>query len=267
MASWRGPRTNGGARSHPGADGVPEAAPYGRGMTTTAPTAAITGASRGLGRALARSLAEDGWALVLDSRRAVELADVVAALGARTTVIPVVGDITDEAHRADLAVAAQALGGLDLMVLNAGTLGPSPLPSLADLRLGDLRTTLEANLVAQLGIVQSLLPHLRPSATIVAITSDAAVEPYEGWGAYAAAKAGFEQLAAVLGAERPDLRVLRIDPGDMRTQMHQDAYPGEDISDRPLPEERVPALRSLIEGPFPTGRYQATDVPTPLGVA
>ena len=133
-------------------------------------------------------------------------------------------------------------------MLNAGTLGPSPLPALADLRLGDLRTTLEANLVAQLGVVQALLPHLRPGATIVAITSDAAVEPYEGWGAYAAAKAGFEQLAAVLGVERPDLRVLRVDPGDMRTQMHQDAFPGEDISDRPLPEDRVPGLRGADRG-------------------
>jgi NAD(P)-dependent dehydrogenase (short-subunit alcohol dehydrogenase family) len=236
-------------------------------MTTTAPTATITGASRGLGLALARSLAEDGWALVIDGRHATDLALASAPLEAITTVIPVVGDITDEAHRTDLATAAQALGGLDLIVLNAGTLGPSPLPALRDLRLGDLRTTLEANLVAQLGIVQALLPHLRPGATIVAITSDAAVEPYEGWGAYAAAKAGFEQLTAILGAERPDLRVLRVDPGDMRTQMHQDAFPGEDISDRPLPEAQVPGLRRIIEGPFPTGRYQVSDITAPLGVA
>jgi NAD(P)-dependent dehydrogenase (short-subunit alcohol dehydrogenase family) len=237
------------------------------GMTTTAPTATITGASRGLGLALARSLAADGWALVLDGRHAADLADAVTPLEPGATVVPVVGDITDEAHRADLAIAAGSLGGLDLLVLNAGTLGPSPLPAVADLRLGDLRTTLEANLVAQLGIVQALLPHLRPGATIVAVTSDAAVEPYEGWGGYGAAKAGFEHLAAILGAERPDLRVLRIDPGDMRTQMHQDAFPGEDISDRPLPEARVPGLRALIHGPFPSGRYQVSDVPAPLGVA
>jgi NAD(P)-dependent dehydrogenase (short-subunit alcohol dehydrogenase family) len=236
-------------------------------MTTTAPTATITGASRGLGLALAQSLAADGWGLVLDARHAKDLAAAVGPLEVRTTVIPVVGDVTDEAHRADLAIAAQALGGLDLLVLNAGTLGPSPLPPLARLRLSDLRSTLEANLVAQLGVVQALLPHLRPGATILAITSDAAVEPYEGWGAYAAAKAGFEQLAAVLGVERPDLRVLRVDPGDMRTQMHQDAFPGEDISDRPSPEERIPALRALIEGPFPSGRYRAADVPAPLEVA
>jgi NAD(P)-dependent dehydrogenase (short-subunit alcohol dehydrogenase family) len=236
-------------------------------MTTTAPTATITGASRGLGLALARSLAEDGWALVVDARHASDLAAAVDPLEAHTTVIPVVGDITEEAHRRDLAIAAQSLGGIDVLVLNAGTLGPSPLPPLSQLRLGDLRTTLETNLVAQLGIVQALLPHLRSGATVVAITSDAAVEPYEGWGAYAAAKAGFEQLAAILGAERPDLRVLRIDPGDMRTQMHQDAFPGEDISDRPLPEASVPGLRGIIEGPFPSGRYQVSDVPAPLEVA
>ena len=120
---------------------------------------------------------------------------------------------------------------------------------------------------AQLGVVQALLPHLRRGATVVAITSDAAVEAYEGWGAYAAAKAGFEQLAAVLAAERPDLRVLRVDPGDMRTQMHQDAFPGEDISDRPEPEESVPGIRALIAGPYPSGRYRASDVPAPLEVA
>ena len=237
-----------------------------RGMTTNARTATITGASRGLGLALARSLAEDGWALVVDARHAGDLATAIEPIEARTTVIPVVGDITEEAHRRDLAIAAQSLGGIDVLVLNAGTLGPSPLPPLSRLRLGDLRTTLETNLVAQLGVVQALLPHLRPGAAVVAITSDAAVEPYEGWGAYAAAKAGFEQLAAILGAERPDLRVLRIDPGDMRTQMHQDAFPGEDISDRPLPEASVPGLRGIIEGPFPSGRYQVSDVPAALEV-
>lgn len=238
-----------------------------RGMTTTDPTALITGASRGLGLALAISLAEDRWALVLDARNAADLAAATASLGLATQVIPVAGDITAEVHRADLAVAAHSLGGIDLLVLNAGTLGPSPLPSVARLHLGDLRTTLETNLVAQVGVVQALLPHLRQGATVVAITSDAAVEPYEGWGAYGAAKAGFEQVTAVLGNERPDLRVLRIDPGDMRTRMHQDAFPGEDISDRPLPEDSVPGVRALIEGPYPSGRYQVSDVSASLGVA
>jgi NAD(P)-dependent dehydrogenase (short-subunit alcohol dehydrogenase family) len=236
-------------------------------MTTSSPTAVITGASRGLGLALASALADDGWALVLDARHPADLATATAPLTARTTVIAIAGDITDEAHRADLAVAAGSLGGADVVVLNAGTLGPSPLPPLTRMSLGDLRTTLETNLVAQLGVVQAVLPHLRTGATIVAVTSDAAVEPYEGWGAYAAAKAGFEQLAAVLGVERPDLRVLRVDPGDMRTQMHQDAFPGEDISDRPLPDDSVPGLRRLIEGDLPSGRYRVADVGAPVAVA
>jgi NAD(P)-dependent dehydrogenase (short-subunit alcohol dehydrogenase family) len=233
-------------------------------MTTTAPTAIVTGASRGLGLALARSLADDGWALVIDGRDPTALRDAAPSV---VGAIAIAGDIADEPHRDDLATAAASLGGLDLVVLNAGTLGPSPLPPLSRLRLSDLRATLETNLVAQLGVVQALLPHLRPGAAILAVTSDAAVEAYEGWGAYGAAKAGFEQLAAILGAERPDLRVLRVDPGDMRTQMHQAAFPGEDISDRPDPEQSVPGLRALIAGPFPSGRYRASEVPTPLEVA
>jgi len=233
-------------------------------MTTTAPAAIVTGASRGLGLALARSLADDGWALVIDGR---DPGDLALATTSIAGAVAIAGDISDEAHRDDLATAAASLGGLDLVVLNAGTLGPSPLPSLSRLSLGDLRATLEVNVVAQLGVVQALLPHLRPGATVVAVTSDAAVEAYEGWGAYGAAKAGFEQLAAILGAERPDLRVLRVDPGDMRTQMHQDAFPGEDISDRPEPEASVPGVRALIAGPFPSGRYRASEVPAPLEVA
>lgn len=235
-----------------------------RSMTTDRSTAVVTGASRGFGLALARSLAEDGWVLVVDGRDAVALHAAAESLG---PAVPIAGDVADEQHREDLATAAASLGGLDLLVLSAGTLGPSPLPPLEHLRLSDLRATLEVDLVAQLGVVQSLLPHLRPGATIVAITSDAAVEPYEGWGAYGAAKAGFEHLAAILGVERPDLRVLRVDPGDMRTQMHQDAYPGEDISDRPEPEDSVPGLRTLLAGPFPSGRYRVADLAAPLEVA
>lgn len=232
-------------------------------MTTTRPTALITGASRGLGLALARSLAGDGWGLAVDARHAVDLAEATASLGA----VAIAGDITEKAHRDDLAAAAESLGGLDVVVLNASALGPSPLPPLSGLHLSDLRATLETNLVAQLGTVQALLPHLRPGATIIGITSDAAVEPYERWGAYGSAKAGLEHLLAILGTERPDLRVLRVDPGDMRTQMHQDAFPGEDISDRPLPEARVPGLRDLIEHPYPSGRYAVSDLPAPLGAA
>jgi NAD(P)-dependent dehydrogenase (short-subunit alcohol dehydrogenase family) len=233
-------------------------------MTTASPTALVTGASRGLGLALARSLAADGWVLVVDGRDPAPLRAATESLG---PAIPIAGDIADHAHREDLVTAAASLGGLDLVVLNAGTLGPSPLPPLEHLRLSDLRATLEVNIVAQLGVVQALLPHLRPGATIVAVTSDAAVEPYEGWGAYGAAKAGFEQLAAILGVERPDLRVLRADPGDMRTRMHQEAFPGEDISDRPEPEESVPGLRALLDGPYPSGRYRVAEVPVPVEAA
>ncbi|HEY9556486.1 MAG TPA: SDR family oxidoreductase [Acidimicrobiales bacterium] len=228
-------------------------------------SALVTGASKGLGLALARSLVADGWTVVVDARHGAALDEAVGALGPGVVAVP--GDIGDATHRRSLAAAAEQIGGLDLVVLSAGTLGPSPLPALADLALEDLRRTLEVNLVAQLGVIQAVLPHLRPGVAIVAVTSDAAVEPYEGWGAYAASKAGFEQLAAVLGAERPDLRVLRIDPGDLRTDMHQAAFPGEDISDRPRPEAVVPALRTILDQPFPTGRYQASDVAVTREVA
>jgi NAD(P)-dependent dehydrogenase (short-subunit alcohol dehydrogenase family) len=236
-------------------------------MTTPAPTAVVTGASRGLGHALVHSLHADGWGVVLDARHAVDLAATVDGLGGPAPVVPVVGDVTDPAHREDLATAAASLGGIDLVVLNAGTLGPSPLPPVSRLDLGDLRATLETNLVAQVGMVQALLPHLRPGAAVVVVTSDAAVEPYQGWGAYAASKAGLEQLAAVLAVERPDLRVLRVDPGDMRTQMHQDAFPGEDISDRPPPEASVPGLRRLVDDGFPSRRYRVADLHSSLEVA
>ncbi len=236
-------------------------------MTTTTPTALVTGTSRGFGQALTRSLVGDGWRVVVDGRQAVDLARAVDDLDAPDRVIAVTGDLVEPSHRADLATAAASVGGLDLLVLNAGTLGPSPLPAVAALRLEDLRSTLETNLVAQVGVLQAVLPQLRPGAAIVVVTSDAAVEPYEGWGAYGASKAGLEQLAAVLAVERPDLRVVRFDPGDMRTRMHQDAFPGEDISDRPPPESSVPGLRALVARPYPTGRYQTSDVPAPLEVA
>lgn len=238
-----------------------------RAMTAPSLTALVTGASRGLGLALSRSLAADGWALVVDARQPDALAAAVDSLPRGARVVPVRGDIADPLHRDDLAVAATAVGGLDLVVLNAGTLGPSPLRPLADVSLDELRRTLETNVVAQLGVVQAVLPHLRPGAAIVAISSDAAAEPYEGWGAYGASKAALEQLAAILAIERPDLRVLRIDPGDMRTQMHQDAYPGEDISDRPPPEDSVPGIRHVIEGALPSGRYRVTELPAPLGMS
>jgi NAD(P)-dependent dehydrogenase (short-subunit alcohol dehydrogenase family) len=219
--------------------------------------AIITGASRGLGRALARELAARDWALVLDARGPDALAEVEAELAARTTVVAIAGDITDPDHRRELVRHAKELGGLDALINNASLLGPSPQPRLADYSLDDLRRVYEVNTIAPLALVQDALPILRAGARIVDVTSDAAVEPYEGWGGYGSSKAALEQLTAILAAEHPELRVYRVDPGDMRTQMHQEAFPGEDISDRPPPEVAVPGLIEILEGDLPSGRYQA----------
>ena len=221
--------------------------------------ALITGASAGLGRELTAALAAQGRRVVVDARDADRLAAAVAALRRPDLVTAVPGDVTDPAHRAALARAAG--GRLDLLVLNASTLGPSPLPRLADLRAAEFDRILGTNVVAPLALTQLLLPALRAArGTVVAISSDAAVEAYEGWGGYGASKAALDQLAAVLGAEEPALRVYSVDPGDMRTEMHQAAYPGEDISDRPAPEAVVPGLLALVDGDLPSGRYRASDV-------
>jgi NAD(P)-dependent dehydrogenase (short-subunit alcohol dehydrogenase family) len=225
----------------------------------TAPVAIVTGGSRGLGLALAGALAADGWAVVTDARDADALTAAVAPL-APGTVRPVPGDVTDPAHRRALVEAALELGGLDALVASAGALGPSPLPAVEELPLTALRTLLETNVVAQVGLLQAALPHLRAGAAVVLVTSDAAREAYEGWGAYGASKAALEQIAAVLGAERSDLRIYAADPGDLRTAMHQAAFPGEDISDRPLPEVAVPGLRRLLDGELPSGRYRTADI-------
>jgi NAD(P)-dependent dehydrogenase (short-subunit alcohol dehydrogenase family) len=222
------------------------------------PTALITGASRGLGRALARSLAAHGWRLVLDARTAADLDAVAARLGP-AEVVAVAGDVTDPDHRRELAAAAG--DRLDLLVLNASTLGPAPLPPLARYDLGALREVLETNTVAPLALTQLVLPALRAArGRVLAVSSDAAAGAYEGWGGYGASKAALDQLANVLGAEEPDLRVYAVDPGDMRTAMHQAAFPGEDISDRPEPESVVPALRRLVDGQLPGGRYVAAEL-------
>ena len=171
------------------------------------------------------------------------------------------GDVADEAHRLDLAAAVDALGGdLDLLVHNASLLGPSPQPPVSEYPLPELERVYAANVFGPLRLTQLLLPCMGPGARIVSITSDAAVEAYEGWGGYGSSKAALEQWTKVLAAERPDLRVYVVDPGDMRTQMHQDAFPGEDISDRPLPETSVPGLLTVIEGDLPSGRYEARTV-------
>ncbi len=221
------------------------------------PTALITGASRGLGRALARALAERGWTLLLDARGASDLDAAARELAALSTVTAIPGDVGHEAHRRALIAAAERLGGLDALVHNASVLGPSPQPALADYPLAALEAVYRVNVFAPLRLTQLALPHLRPGGRILSVTSDAAHQPYPGWSGYGSSKAALEQWTAVLGEERPDLRIYRVDPGDMRTRMHQQAFPGEDITDRPPPEESVPGILLLLEADLPSGRYES----------
>jgi NAD(P)-dependent dehydrogenase (short-subunit alcohol dehydrogenase family) len=218
----------------------------------------ITGASRGLGLALARALVQRGDRLVVDARGAGALR---AAWDGEPLVTAIAGDITDPEHRRALLQAVD--GPLDVLVNNAGVLGPSPQPPLAEYPLDELRRVYEANVLAPLALVQLALPRLAPGGAIIDITSDAAVEPYEGWGGYGSAKAALEQLTAVLAVERPELRVYALDPGDMRTRMHQEAFPGEDISDRPPPEASVPGILALLDGRLASGRYRAAQLVAP----
>ncbi len=219
--------------------------------------ALITGASRGLGLALSRELARRGWALVIDARGAQALEAARAELAQLTRVTAIAGDVTDRAHRRALVIAARAAGGLDALVNNASILGPSPQPRLMDYPPDVLDQVYRANVIAPLALIQTACHDLKPGARIVNVTSDAGVQPYAGWGGYGSSKAALEQASAVLAAENPLLRVYWVDPGDMRTQMHQEAYPGEDISDRPLPEMSVPGFVELLEGDLPSGRYSA----------
>jgi NAD(P)-dependent dehydrogenase (short-subunit alcohol dehydrogenase family) len=225
------------------------------------PLAIITGASRGLGLALARSLAEREWSLVLDARGEAELQDVERELGALTEVVALPGDVADSWHRHALLDTAGDL--VDVLVNNASTLGPSPQPQLAEYPLDELERVYRVNVLAPLALTQLVLPRLSDSGCVVNVTSDAALEPYEGWGGYGSSKAALEQLSAILGAEHPSVRIYTVDPGDMRTQMHQEAFPGEDISDRPPPEASVPGLLALIEGRLPSGRYKARELVSP----
>jgi NAD(P)-dependent dehydrogenase (short-subunit alcohol dehydrogenase family) len=215
--------------------------------------AVVTGGSRGLGRALVEALHERGWAVVTDARSADDL-EAVRHEGVTT----IAGDVTDPAHRAALIGAAERLGGLDLLVNNASALGPSPQPHLRDYPVEALRRVYEVNVVAPLALIQLALPLLSArQGRIINVTSDAAVEPYAGWGGYGSSKAALDQLSAILAAEEPGVRVWAVDPGDMRTQMHQEAFPGEDISDRPEPSTVVPALVRLLDDGTPSGRVQA----------
>jgi NAD(P)-dependent dehydrogenase (short-subunit alcohol dehydrogenase family) len=228
-------------------------------------TAIVTGASRGLGLALAKGLADRGWALVIDARGGAALDEAAAELATRTTVRALAGDVADPAHRKALVTAARDLGPIRAVVNNASLLGPSPQPALVAYPLDVLRQVYEVNVVGPLALLQESLPYLQPGAAIVNITSDAAAEAYAGWGGYGSSKAALEQLTAVLAEEQPQLRVYCVDPGDLRTQMHQEAFPGEDISDRPLPDVAVPGLIAVVEGDLPSGRYRAQELaPAPV---
>jgi NAD(P)-dependent dehydrogenase (short-subunit alcohol dehydrogenase family) len=217
------------------------------------PTAIVTGASRGLGLALARALAERGWGLVIDAREAGPLNEAATELALTTNVAAIAGDVTDPDHRAALIAAAG--GPVDLLVNNASVLGPSPQPNLADYPLQTLEHVYRVNVLAPLALIQ-----LAGARLVINVSSDAAVEAYEGWGGYGSSKAALDHLTAILAAEHPDRRFYAVDPGDMNTRLHQEAFPGEDISDRPPPEDSVPGLLALIEGDFPSGRYQAKSV-------
>jgi NAD(P)-dependent dehydrogenase (short-subunit alcohol dehydrogenase family) len=225
------------------------------------PIALITGASRGLGRAAAHALARRGWSLIVDARRADDLAGAMRGLA---DVVAVPGDVTDPGHRAGLAAAVGRAGGLDVLVNNASRLGPSPQPLLRDYPLDELGRVYDTNVIAPLALVQLLTaPLAAAAATIVNVSSDAAVEAYPGWGGYGSSKAALDQLTAILAAEEPSLRCYAFDPGDMRTDMHQQAFPGEDISDRPEPETVIPALLRLVDERPPSGRYRASDLAVP----
>jgi NAD(P)-dependent dehydrogenase (short-subunit alcohol dehydrogenase family) len=219
------------------------------------PVAIVTGASRGLGFALTAGLLRDGWKVVVDARDAVELAAAARRLGPLGELVAIAGDVADPAHRPELVGAAGPR--IDLLVNNASLLGPSPQPPLGDYPVEVLERVLQVNVLAPLALVQLALPRLPDGACILNITSDAAVEPYPGWGGYGASKAALDQLTAILAAEHPELRIHAVDPGDMRTRMHQEAFPGEDISDRPDPADVAPAVLALVASDRPSGRHVA----------
>jgi NAD(P)-dependent dehydrogenase (short-subunit alcohol dehydrogenase family) len=226
----------------------------------TRPVAIVTGASRGFGRAVTAALLGRGWTVVGDARRSAELESTAQELdSAQLIVVP--GDVTDASHRTALVVAATEAGSLRLLVNNASQLGPSPQPTLADYPATDLQAVYDTNVFAPVALIQAALPALSDhTGMIVNLTSDAAVERYPGWGGYGSSKAALDQLSAILAAEVPNVPVYAFDPGDMRTEMHQAAFPGEDIADRAEPEAKVPALLRLLDTRPAAGRYRAADL-------
>ena len=234
------------------------------GGTAVDRVAVITGASQGLGLELARSLAASGWSLVIDARRPGLLdaatAELVATAADGARVVSIAGDVADPAHRTALVDAARQLESVQLVVNNASTLGASPLPELVHLDPGAYLRTLDVNLVAPIALVAELAPLLGDGATVINVSSDAAVEPYEQWGGYGSSKAGLDHASRILAAEHPTWRVLSVDPGDLNTELHRDAFPGDDLSDLPGPEAAVPGFRALIDGDQPSGRYRAQEL-------
>lgn len=235
-------------------------------------TALITGASRGLGLALARRLAGEDWGLIIDARSRKALEETRTRLLGRNNgssgvphLVAISGSVTSESHRRKLLTAARELGGLDAVINNASYLGPSPQPNLLDYPLEALQKVYETNVLAPLALLQVLRPVIKTDACILNITSDAGIEPYAGWGGYGSSKAALEHLSAILAEENPAWHVYWVDPGDMRTQMQQEAFPNEDISDRPLPEESVPGLITLLDGTHPSGRYKARELIAQMG--
>ncbi|HZE39805.1 MAG TPA: SDR family oxidoreductase [Stackebrandtia sp.] len=224
--------------------------------------ALITGASRGLGRALATRLARDGWTLLLTARGPEELSHVAEDLGAGWLA----GDVADAAHRAGLVAELERLGGLDLLVNNASSLGATPLPRWADYPLGQLPDLFATNVFAPLALIQDLLPTLRRrGGSVVNISSDAATGGYEGWGGYGATKAALDQASNVLAAEEPDIHVWWVDPGEMRTGMLAEAV-GSDADAAPPPEDvATPAIVGLLTDGPASGRYVAAELLAPQG--
>ncbi len=230
---------------------------------TSKRVALITGGSAGLGRELVAALSGAGWSVITDARDGVRLAAATAGL---SDVVAIPGDVADPGHRAELAATAVARGRLDLLVHNASTLGPLPMRPLARLDAAAFSAIWSVNVAAPLALTHLVLANLlRHNGILLSVSSDAAVQHYPDWGGYAASKAALDQVTLTLAAENPGLTGYAVDPGDMRTEMHQAAFPGEDISDRPLPGTVVPALLALVESRPPSGRYLAADIRVPSG--